>query len=221
MKRPPAPRNADQLAEILRRSQLFSEDEIRSILDRWQRDAGDTADSARFARWLAARGYLNEQQANQLFLSNAAPVMRAALVAPAASPRPDRSAIPTATAARPEPPAPPSEPDVDVELVDPNLATLPLNVAAPPLNFDLEPAAAAPVVLPEPPPPVADQGITVELVALAEKPAPVFAPPANAHASGIVDWTNVSLYLFLGALGLLIVEFAGWVLAHLAAWLTT
>ena len=220
MKRPPAPRSADQLAEVLRRSQLFSEDEIRSILDRWQHDAGDTADSARFARWLAARGYLNEQQASQLFSSNAAPAVRAAIVAPAAVARTERPAISTASAARPEPPASTSEPDVDVELVDTNMATLPLSVAAPPLIFDVEPAPAAPVVLPEPPPPAADQGITVELVALAEKPVPRFAPPANEQATGIVDWTNVSLYLFLGALGLLIVEFAGWVLAHLAVWLT-
>lgn len=221
MKRPPAPRSVDQLAEVLRRSQLFSDDEIRSILDRWQHDAGDSADSARFARWLAARGYLNEQQASQLFPSNAAPITRAAIVAPATIARPERPATPNAPLARPAPPASPAEQDIDVELVDTNMATLPLNVTVPPLNFDVEPAAAAPVVLPAPPPPGADQGITVELVALAEKPAPVFAPPANEQASGIVDWTNVSLYLFLGALGLLVVEFAGWVLAHLAAWLTT
>jgi hypothetical protein len=221
MKRPPAPKNVEQLAEVLRRSQLFSEDEIQSILDRWERDAGDTADFARFARWLVARGYLNDHQANQLFPSNAAPIMQAVIVAPVANPRPERSATPTATAARPQTPAPPLQPSIDVELVDANMATLPLTVAAPPPDVDVEPAAAEPVVLPEPPRAPAAAEITVELVALTEKPAVTDSRPVEkTSTAGLLDWTNVSLYLFLGALGLLVVEFAGWVLAHLVAWLT-
>jgi hypothetical protein len=220
MKRPPAPKNVEQLAEVLRRSQLFSEDEIRSILDRWQRDAGDTADFARFARWLVARGYLNDHQANQLFPSNAAH-MRAVVVAPAANPRPERTTIPTPTAARPQTPTPPLESGIDVELVDASMATLPLTVAAPPSDVDVERAVAEPVVLPEPPRVPAAPEITVELVALAEKPAvSASAPAEKSSAEGLLDWTNVSLYLFLGAVGLLVVEFAGWVLAHLVDWLT-
>ena len=52
MKRP-AEWTSEQFAELLRLSQQFSEEEARSTMDRWQREAGDTAEVSRFVRWLS------------------------------------------------------------------------------------------------------------------------------------------------------------------------
>jgi hypothetical protein len=224
MKRPPADMTVERLAGLLCGKRQFSDDLGRAILGRWYRDAADTGDSgnvARFARWLIALGYLTESQVDQLLQSPqveppdaVSPVMKAVMVAPAALPRPERAAVAKAAPDRPEsmPPAPESpapESAIDVELVDAPTVRL----AAP--ASDAAPGAElldAELVVPP-----AD--IPVQLAAPPGKPLPQEPTPAapNAPVSSPIDWTNVWLFLFLGALGLLFVQFLGWALAHLVA----
>jgi len=198
----------EQLAEFLRRSRQFFEEDIPVILERWQRESGDDAsDGTRFLRWLVARGLLTEAQVSELLGDNksvalpAAPAVRAVIVAPAAKPRPARAEVPTAAPPRVESTPLPAEAAIDVELVEVSTPTM---------------SAPANSLLPR----AAESEITVELVAIAPMPAAISASAAmDAHAPvAPIDWTNVWILLFLGALGLLAVEFAAWVLAHLAAW---
>ena len=62
MKPSPIPTTAAQLVELIRHSGVLSPAELQAVEERWPRDAGDTADVGRFARWLVARGHLTEYQ---------------------------------------------------------------------------------------------------------------------------------------------------------------
>lgn len=62
MKPSPAPTTAAQLVELIRHSGVRDPAELHAIEERWRREAGETDDVARFARWLVARGYLTEYQ---------------------------------------------------------------------------------------------------------------------------------------------------------------
>ncbi len=66
MTQPPASMTVEQLVALIRLSGRFAEAEMRALEDRWQREAGDTGDARRFTRWLVARQYLTEPQANLL-----------------------------------------------------------------------------------------------------------------------------------------------------------
>jgi hypothetical protein len=207
------------LVERLRRSGVFGEAGLEVIEQHWEREAGDTVDALRFARWLVARQYLNDAQADQLLrdelrrpasavpIAQAAPIVPAAIVAPPAQPRPSRNAVPIAAPARPDAAV---SPMVDVELVadaEPEAATVELPTIA-------EPAAPEPNAPPTTPAESAGAELTVELVPiLEERPAKSAPPPPIPQPSP----PNVWLYLFLGALSLLILQFAGWALAHLLA----
>jgi hypothetical protein len=67
------------------------------------------------------------------------------------------------------------------------------------------------VAQPPPDPPAREPEITVELVPTSE--ASTVLPPASPVAPFLPP-TSIWLFLFLGGLGVLIVQFAGWVLAH-------
>jgi serine/threonine protein kinase len=62
MKPSATPTTPAQLVELIRHSGVLSPAEVQAIEERWPRDAGDTTDVGRFARWLVARGYLTEYQ---------------------------------------------------------------------------------------------------------------------------------------------------------------
>src|ERR1700686_188217 len=72
MKHAATPVTIDQLVEQIRRSRVLAEAEVRAIEERWPREAGNTADVARFARWLVARGHLTEYQTAMLLHRHAA-----------------------------------------------------------------------------------------------------------------------------------------------------
>ena len=191
--KPPQDLTVEQVAERLRGSQQWSESDARAIEDRYRREAGDLADAEGFVRWLVFRGCIAESQAETLLMGR--PAARAV---PAAAPRPAASfEEPTMRAAivAPAAPAPPRP-------------AVPMQIVAPP----------APAVANAPGSPATDRSpaasdITVELVPLWERPAPTPIPdPPVASRS-----TNVWLCFFLGALGMLIVQFAGWLAAQIVS----
>jgi hypothetical protein len=57
------------------------------------------------------------------------------------------------------------------------------------------------------------------VVAPVLQPAPLDKSPVRTKATTVLplDWTNLWLHLFLGALGLLAAECAGWILAQIVA----
>jgi hypothetical protein len=228
MKRPATSWTGEQFADLLRLSRQFSEEEARTTMERWQLEAGDTAEVSRFIRWLVARGYMTESQANDMLRDHpvlggpqaapavpvaqappgprpegpAAQAIKAAIVAPAANPR----ANPARAASQPDA-------NIDVELVAPIVRTPvspPALAAAPIRDAEIFDLANSPPPAPK---------IDVDAVAPAEQPAPISNAPAveKAPLARPFDWTNIWLYLFLGALGLLAAEFAGWLLAQVAA----
>jgi hypothetical protein len=227
MKRPAVPWTNEQFADLLRLSQQFSEEEARTTMDRWQREAGDTAEVSRFIRWLIARGYLTESQANELLRDNpvsggpqAAPAVPIAQ-APPRIPRPESSpvqamkAVIVAPAANPRVAAravAPPESAIDVELIEATIAAPPAPTAAPILDAEIFGDLVNP---PQPPEPATG----IEAIPPAEQPKPVDQAPAVKQApfASPIDWTNIWLHLLLGALGLLAAEFAGWLLAQVVA----
>ncbi len=57
--------NVESLCNLLARSKLFVPEEIRSLRQRWQRDAKESAaEPGRFLKWLVAARYLTEYQAD-------------------------------------------------------------------------------------------------------------------------------------------------------------
>ena len=199
--KPPPEMTIEHVTERLRGSHRLGDYEARAIEDRYRVEAGDLADAERYLRWLVARGHVTESQAEALLQGRSARVMpaaapappaeagddtlRAVIVAPAAQARAPRPALPVVAAAPPEPP-------------------VPLVAAAVP------PAAEGPAS-------AAESDITVELVALtALTERFTVAPPATSPPPAIApSSTNIWLYLFLGGLGMLIVQFAGWLLAQI------
>jgi hypothetical protein len=223
MKRP-AEWTSAQFADLLRLSQQFSQEEARSTVARWQSEAGDTAEVSRFVHWLIARGYLTESQANELIRDHTvAPGPPAAPAVPvAAAPPPGRwpesstshlmKAVIVAPAANPHVHAASAPaPGIDVELVD-AIVTSPLSRAAPFLDAETFADLATP---PLPPAPDIDD----EVVAPVLQSAPLDQSPARVKGTTgpPLDWTNLWLHLFLGALGLLAAECAGWILAQVVA----
>jgi hypothetical protein len=193
----------EEIIGRLKTRHRFSAEELHSIEQRWQLEAGDTADSRRFLRWLVARGYLTEQETEELDppappVAPAAPtsdVLSAVLVAPAAAACPERVAVPVAAAAAhgSAPTLQPPEPTVEL-------------IALPAPTLPAQPA----------PPARVESDITVELIPMRDSPV-VVAKSAEEKTSGpSPTWlNNVWLYLFLGAVGLLVAQLAGWLLAHL------
>lgn len=196
--KPPQDLTVEQVTERLRGSQPLSESDARAIEDRYRREAGDLADAEGFVRWLVFRGCIMESQADTLLLGRSA-----ARAVPAAAPRPA---------------APPEEPTLRAAIVapaQPRAAVpiargpdIPVQIVAPPAP----PVAAAPGSLATDRSPAASD-ITVELVPLWERPAPAPIPEPTAAPPS----TNVWLYFFLGALGMLIVQFAGWLAAQIVS----
>jgi hypothetical protein len=228
MKRPRDGLTVEQVVERLRRSGWIAE-ALRAIEQRWQREAGDTVDGERFLRWLVARTYLTEQQADQLARATPAvpiaqappspaaarpayPVLSAVIVAPAANRPVD---APVAPAPEPLPP----DVEIDVELVEPRKAAAtpapePPTSSAAEIDVELAeprheapPAIVSPAALPPTAPPARD--IFVE-------PVP-FEDPVYRNIAPASSWTRAWLYFFLGALGLLMAQFVGWALAHLVS----
>ena len=198
--KPPQDLTVEQVTERLRGSQPLSESDARAIEDRYRREAGDLADGEGFLRWLVFRGCITESQAETLLTGG--PAGRA-MPAAAAGPRPAApSEEPTLRAAivAPAPPRPavPTArgPDIPVQIVAP---------PAPPVAN----APGSPATDRSP----ATSDITVELVPLWERPAPAPIPEPTAAPPS----TNVWLYFFLGALGMLIVQFAGWLAAQIVS----
>jgi len=199
--KPPQDLTVEQVTERLRGSQPLSESDARAIEDRYRREAGDLADAEGFVRWLVFRGCIMESQADTLLLGRSA-----ARAVPAAAPRPAappeeptlRAAIVAPAAPAPPRPAVPTArgPDIPVQIVAP---------PAPPVAN----APGSPATDRSP----ATSDITVELVPLWERPAPTPMPDTTAAAPS----TNVWLYFFLGALGMLIVQFAGWLAAQIVS----
>lgn len=61
----------EQLVDLMRRSRVLADAEVRAIEEGWPRETGDTADVGRFARWLVARGHLTEYQTAMLLHGHA------------------------------------------------------------------------------------------------------------------------------------------------------
>jgi len=62
----------ETLCTLLGRSRLFPAEELRSLNERWRREAGNTAtDAAAFCKWLVAGQYLTDYQAGMLLRGHA------------------------------------------------------------------------------------------------------------------------------------------------------
>jgi hypothetical protein len=219
MKRPATPWTSEQFVDLLR-SQQFSEEQARTTMERWQLEAGDTAEVSRFIRWLVARGCMTENQANELLRDNSilgglpsAPTVPIAAAPPRQ--RPESSPVQVLNAVIVAQPAQPradggsaTKPEFDVELVEPRTHSPP---AAPILDAEIFSDVANP-------PQAARQKVPFDAIAPAERPAAKRAPTVEeASLKPPRDGTNIWLYLLLGALGLLTAEFVGWALAQLVA----
>jgi hypothetical protein len=149
MKRPPPGITIEQLAVHIRRSGWFTDPALRALEERWQREAGDTADARRFTRWLVARRYLTEEQVSQIVtdLLDVSPMAPPTAIVPVAQ---APLAAPVLNAVIVAPPA-----EINVELV----------------SVSAEPKLETRV-------PLAEADISVELVPLGDlQPSPAAAPP--------------------------------------------
>ncbi len=184
MKHPEPATTVARLAELLGEGGMLSADALRTALNLWQHDPTDGPDVARFAHWLVVHGYVTEAEIEPLVGRVRSAPRRPAIVARPAAPRADRADVPTAVPAAPRPPEPP----ITAELApaDPSDISVELVSAEPP------PYAA---------PPLPDFAIAPDVAIVTPPPPPV-------------PRTNATLWLLLGALGLLIAETIGWLLGY-------